>query len=168
MGLQTMSPPMTSRAALVTTIPMIAVTVIVRGDATSWERIGAFGVLAYRVQSDCPRVPAPQAPRIEVIPKRNAQPTFGAVPGWWNMLPEPPAWDTALWVVSLWLSTCELQFIDAYQISRPVQVPQNKTKQMTNGICSFSGLTRTNGTKTNIQMMRPMKSLVSRCELSAK
>jgi len=90
------SPPRISREALVTMIPMMAVMAIVKGEARSCEGVGACLVLAYRVQSDWPKVPAPHAPRIEVMPNINAQPTLGVVEGIWNRLPAPPACETLL------------------------------------------------------------------------
>jgi hypothetical protein len=60
---------------------MVAVAAIVNGEAISCDKVGANLRLAYRVQSDWPRVPDPQDPRMAVIPNMNAHPTFGAEPG---------------------------------------------------------------------------------------
>jgi hypothetical protein len=168
MGFQMISPPMTSLAALVTMMPMIAVTEMVTGEAMSCDAMGACGVFAYRVQSDCPSVPAPHAPRIEVIPNMEPKPTLGAVLGWLNMDPTPWACETLL---------CHNQLLERrrsgltevpHQMRRPVQVPQKRKKHTTNGICSRSGLIRTAGMKPNIQTTSPIKSLVSRCEPGSK
>lgn len=151
---------MTSRAALVTTIPMIAITVMVNGDATSWEnrssrRLGVASPVGLPKSSNSPGTknggdteeerPADIWCGAQLVEHASRAPSLGYSPR-----------------AELARGYMQPMALCACQMSKPVQVPQNRTKQMTNGIYSFSGFTRKNGTKINIQMIRPIKSLVSR------
>jgi hypothetical protein len=96
MGFQMISPPRTELEADVATMPMMAVTPMVRGVPISCDKVGECFPLAYRVQSDWPRVPPPQAPSTDVSPYMKAQPMSGASFFWWKRGPAPWAVVTLL------------------------------------------------------------------------
>jgi hypothetical protein len=101
-----------------------------------------------------------------VIPNMNAHPTFGAEPGFSNMLPGPCAWETALFPSAwYWLNDFRCS---TYQMRSPKHDPQKKVKQIINGTCNLSGRISSPGMNAHIQIKSPIKSFVWRWEPGAK